>query len=133
MFRRLFLLASLAAFAMGTALPAAKAAVVEQPFMQAAFDQAKSAGKSVLVAIHAPWCPICAKQKPILAGLESDPAFAALTVFVVDFDNQKDIVAALGANKQSTLISFHGTAERGRSVGMTDAGDIKALVAKALN
>ncbi len=112
MFRRLFLLVSLAAFTAGSVPPMAKAAVVEQPFAQAAFDQAKTAGKSVLVAIHAPWCPICAKQKPILATLEQDPAFAALTVFVVDFDNQKDVVAALGANKQSTLIAFHGTAER---------------------
>ena len=132
MFRRSFLSAA-TALTVGLVSGFARAAVVEQPFTQAAFDSAKASGKSILVAIHAPWCPVCARQKPILGALEQDPAFAALTVFAVDYDNQKDVVAALGANKQSTLIAFHGTAERARSVGMTDAAEIKALVGKALS
>ncbi|TAN47631.1 MAG: thioredoxin, partial [Rhodospirillales bacterium] len=42
-----------------------------QPFSQKAFTEAQEAGKSILVDVSAPWCPTCAKQHPIIQGLES--------------------------------------------------------------
>ena len=109
----------------------AKAADV-RPFDQGAFVAAETAGKPILVAIHASWCPVCARQKPILGQLEQQPAFKDLVVFMVDFDSQKDVVAAMGARKQSTLIVFHGKAEKARSVGDTNAATIEALLAKSM-
>ena len=110
--------------------PAAFAAN-EIPFTQQAFDVAKQEGKPILVHITAPWCPYCAKQRPILDKFEGETAFKELVVYNVDFDTQKDIVRALGAQKQSTLIVFHGATEKGRSIGDTDAGSIKTLLEKA--
>lgn len=112
-------------------LATAVQAATEVPFTQQAFDATRHEGKPILVHITAPWCPYCAKQRPILDGLENTPAFKSLVVFNVDFDIQKDIVRALGAQKQSTLIVFHGDAEKGRSTGDTDAGSIKTLLDKA--
>ncbi len=108
----------------------AQAATV-QGFDQAAFAAAQQAGKPILVHITAPWCPTCAAQKPILAKLEAEPANGALLVFDVDFDTQKDVVRALGARVQSTLIVYHGATEQGRSSGDTQAASIEALVARA--
>jgi thioredoxin 1 len=103
-----------------------------RPYDQSAFVAAETAGKPILVAIHASWCPVCAKQKPILSQLEQQPAFKDLVVFMVDYDGQKDVVAAMGARKQSTLIVFHGKVEKARSVGDTNAATIEALLAKSM-
>jgi hypothetical protein len=39
-------------------------------YTPAAFDAAQKAGRSMLVEIHATWCPTCKAQAPILADLE---------------------------------------------------------------
>lgn len=130
MIRRRILLTSLVAGAALAATPASAAS--EATFDAAAFAAAQQAGKPILVVVHADWCPTCAKQKPILGRLQSEPAMKDLVVFVVDFDAQKDAVQRLGARMQSTLIVFRGTAERDRSVGVTDEAAIRALLAKAM-
>ena len=53
-------------------------------------------------------------------------------MFRVDFDDQKPVVKAFGADMQSTLIVFKGATEVGRVVGETDAGAIEALLRKAI-
>jgi thioredoxin 1 len=108
----------------------ARAATVRD-FDQAAFAAAQQEGKPILVEIDASWCPTCAVQRPILAELAAEPQFGDLQIFKVDFDSRKDVVKAMGAQMQSTLIVFHGTAEKGRSTGETDPAAIRALVAKA--
>jgi len=122
--------ALLAACLSAAAVPSAQAAT-ETPYTQAAFAAAQQQGKPILVHITASWCPTCAKQKPILAALEGQPEFKDLIVYQVDFDMQKDVVRAMGAQMQSTLVVFHGAAEKGRSTGDTDAASLKALVEKA--
>jgi len=112
------------------AVPVAQAAT-EAPFTQQAFASAQREGKPILVDVSATWCPTCAKQRPILSQLMADPAFKDLIVYQVDFDTQKDVVRALGAQMQSTLVVFHGAAEKGRSTGDTNAESIKALLQKA--
>lgn len=105
-------------------------AATEAPFTQQAFAAAQHEGKPILVYISAPWCPTCAKQEPILSALEKEPRFKDLVVYHVDFDAQKDVVRALGAQMQSTLVVFHGAAEKGRSTGDTNAASIEALLEK---
>src|SRR5271165_2882347 len=83
MHRRVLLLASV--LAPVALIRRARAATVT-PFTEAAFQAAQAGNDPILVAIHASWCPICAKQRPILSQLEADPAFKSLAVFMVDFD-----------------------------------------------
>jgi thioredoxin 1 len=103
-----------------------------KPFDAKAFDDAQKAGKPILVAIHASWCPTCKAQTPILDELTTDPKFKSLAYFIIDFDSQKDLVNRFGARMQSTLIAFKGSKEEGRSVGDTDRNSIAALLNKAL-
>jgi thioredoxin 1 len=114
------------------AIAAPAFATESKPFTADAFAAAQKAGKPIFVGVHASWCPICAKQKPILSELMADPRFKDLVYFVVDFDSQKDAVKSFGARMQSTLIAFKGEHETGRSVGDTDAASIAALLNKAL-
>jgi len=130
--RRRILLSAIpfAAGLVALAAPMAFAAT-QAPYTDAAFAAAQSAGKPVLIEIDASWCPVCAKQRPILAQLMTDPALAKLVIYKVDFDSQKDVVRAMGANMQSTLIVFHGKTEKGRSTGETNPDAIKALLLKS--
>jgi thioredoxin 1 len=120
----------LAAFALFASVGAALAA--EQPYTADAFAAAQSAGKPIIVHVYAPWCPTCRAQEPIVHKLESDPKFAGVTAFRIDFDSQKDAVRALKATSQSTIIVFKGGAEVGRSVGETNARAITDVLNKAL-
>ena len=122
----------LTVFAAGMALVAPAYATETKAFDPASFAAAQKADKPILVAIHAPWCPTCKAQKPILSDLMGEPKFKDLIYFIVDFDTQKDAVKYFGAQMQSTLITFKGTTETGRSVGDTERSSIAALLNKTL-
>src|SRR5216684_2459462 len=114
--RRSILKASLIA----TAIVVSPALAETAPSFDAkAFADAQKAGKPILVAIHASWCPTCKAQAPILSELRADPKF-------------KDLVNRFGARMQSTLIVFKGAKEEGRSVGDTNRASIYALVGKSV-
>lgn len=114
------------------AVPALAAEPPAMPFDQAAFDAALAEGRPILVEITAPWCPVCRAQKTILADLFTQERFARMLLLEVDFDSRKDVVRAMGAQKQSTLIVFGGGTEVGRSVGDSRRESVEALMAKAL-
>ena len=131
--RRSALFATLSTAAAAGAVFVAPALATEtKPFTAEGFAAAQKAGKPILVDVHASWCPVCAKQKPILSELTADPKFKNLVFFVVDYDSQKDAVKSFGVRMQSTLIAFRGEHESGRSVGDTDRASIAALLNKTL-
>ncbi|MEE7506028.1 thioredoxin family protein [Methylobacterium sp. C33D] len=103
-----------------------------RPFSDAAFEAAQRDGKPVLIAVSAPWCPICRTQKPILGKLAAEPRFKDLQIFDIDFDSQKDLLRRLNVRMQSTLIAYKGATEVGRSVGETQPEWIEGLVEKTL-
>jgi thioredoxin 1 len=102
-----------------------------RPYDAQAFMAAQAGGKPILLEVDASWCPICAKQRPILAELEKSAELSDLVVFTVDFDSQKDLLRQFGVQMQSTLIVYNGRMEKGRSTGVTDPGAIKALLLKS--
>ena len=103
-----------------------------KPFEQTAFEAAQTAGKSILVEVTAPWCPVCKAQAPILSKLKAEPKFKELVGFNIDFDSQKELLKKFGVQKQSTLIVFKGKQEAGRSTGDTNADSIGALLGKSI-
>ena len=124
---------SLAKFALlALVLPRPALANNETPFTRAAFEAAQKSGKSILIEIHASWCPTCRAQKPIIDGLLATPKFKDVVTFRIDFDAQVDEVRAMGAQSQSTLIGFKGTKETTRSVGDTDPASIEQLLASVV-
>lgn len=126
--RRTLLAASFAAIILTG--PALAAETV--PYTATGFETAQKAGRPILVEIHAPWCPVCKAQTPILADIKKSKDYDKLLVMLVDFDTQKDDVKRLGAQKQSTLIAFKDGKETGRSVGDTNPASLAALVAKTI-
>lgn len=103
-----------------------------EPFESRAFEAALAEGGPVLVEVYAPWCPVCRAQTVILTDLAAEPQYSALRIIKVDFDSQKDVVRAFGAQFQSTLILFVGGTEVARSVGDTSPASIASMLGKAL-
>ena len=100
-------------------------------FNQVEFDALQKEGKSILVEVHAPWCPTCRAQAPIVNELLKKKEFQSINVLRVDFDSQKDVLKSFNVIKQSTLIIFKGTQETGRSIGDTSPSSIEKLLQKA--
>lgn len=119
--------AALLTLAASSALAAERAA-----FDRAAFDAAVAAGGPVLVDVYAPWCSTCRAQSKALDGLFKAPDYAGFTVFVVDYDSEKDVMRSFGASQRSTLIVFAGGSEKGRIVGDTSPAAIEALLQAGL-
>ena len=113
-------------------VPYAAGAGERLAYERAAFDAALAKGGPVLLHVTAPWCSDCKAQKPVVEKLRNDPAFAALTVFELDYDTQKDGLKAFGVQRQATLVVFKGGKEVHRAVGVTRAPAIESLVRKAL-
>jgi thioredoxin 1 len=107
-------------------------ALDKKPFDAAAFEAAQAAGRSILVEVTAPWCPTCKAQAPILANLSSQPKFQDVARFEIDFDSQKDLLRQFNVRVQSTLITFKGKQEVGRSSGDTNAASIEALLENSI-
>ena len=95
------------------------------------FHKLQAEDKPILIEINADWCPICAKQRPIVDRLTSTDSLKNIHILLVNFDGEKSVVRHFGATEQSTLIAFHGDKETGRSVGATDTLAIKKLLESA--
>ena len=100
-----------------------------KPFDDASFKATQAAGKAAVVHVTAPWCPTCKAQETVLQGMATDPAYAALTVFKVDFDSQEPVMKRFNARTHSTLIAFSGAEETGRVVGQTSPAAIASVFA----
>ena len=68
----------LAAIAASAGFTARALAFETKTFDAKSFAAAQKAGKPILVAIHASWCPTCKAQKPILSELTAIKDLAAL-------------------------------------------------------
>lgn len=120
------------ALAASVAFAQAAVAGTLQAYTKEAFAAAQKDGRPILIDIHADWCPVCKAQGTTLAAIATDPEFAGLTIFKVNFDKQKDDVRSFQATRQSTLIAYAGAKETARSVGSTNAKEIRALASSAL-
>lgn len=101
-------------------------------FTQAQFESLQKEGKSILVEVHAPWCPTCRAQAPVVNELLKKKEFKSITALRVDFDGQKDVLKSFNVSKQSTLIAFKGSKEVARSTGETSPLSIEKLLQKAI-
>ena len=120
-----------AAASLGLILFAALAFSAEVPFNQAQFDAARASGKPIAVVFHADWCPTCRAQAPLLKDLSQKPEFSRLTLYIANYDQEKDLKKSLGVTQQSTLVVFKQGHEVARSTGDTIETSLAALLRQA--
>ena len=100
-----------------------------QPYDGDAVSKAIKSGKPVNVRVYALSRLRRHAQGAILFGLEGDTKYDAISFFRIDYDRQKEVVAAL-ACPRSTLIAYKGGKEIARmSWGVMQDGVVKVLQA----
>ncbi|MES0492056.1 MAG: thioredoxin family protein [Leptospirales bacterium] len=101
---------------------------VDENFNNDEFLQAQNESKTILVSVHADWCPTCKKQSQIIKQLTGDSAYKDVVFLRVNFDNDDKALLKFAVAHQSTLIVFSGKQEIGRSTGETSPDKIRALL-----
>ena len=125
--RRSLLLAAAIAPTLAAVSPAQ--AFTFRDYDPGAVGKAIKSGAPVIVHVYASWCLQCHAQRNILTSLEGDKTYDRLQFFRVDYDGQKEVVAALSCPR-STLIAYKGGKEVARmSWGVTQDEVIKVLQA----
>jgi thioredoxin 1 len=104
----------------------------EVPYNQPALDKALTAGLPTIVFFHADWCPTCKVQQPLVQELLKEPRMKNVTVFLADYDKEKDLKKKLRVSSQSTFVVFKAGKEVARSTGQTNKDELAATFAKAL-
>lgn len=110
----------------------ALAAPAWTPYSQTDFSQAQASGKTIVVDVHADWCPTCKAQQPTLDALRKDPRLNKVIFIRVDFDKDKDFLRQHRIPRQSTVLVFRGTRETARSIAETRPAELRAAVLAGL-
>lgn len=111
---------------------AANAAPVWQEYSPAAFAKAQEAGKTIIVDVHAVWCPTCKAQAPTLDALRQEPRFKDAVFFKVDFDKEKAFLRTHRIPRQSTVLVFRGKQETARSIAESRPKQLREAVIAGL-
>jgi len=119
-------LAAAALLALGP-LSAAEAFTL-QPYDAGAVKKAIASGKPGVIHVYAPWCLQCRAQASILDRLSKARRYGDVAFFKIDYDDEKDVVKALGVPR-STLIAYRG----GKEVGRMSWGTSEAAVTAVLD
>lgn len=116
--RRTVALASLALLAAPAFARAQAAAPSFARYDKASFDRALAAGETLVVHVHADWCPTCRAQLSAFSSIGA-AGFRNARLIRVDFDQDKAFLQQFNVRMQSTLLVFKGGREVGRLVGQT--------------
>lgn len=101
-----------------------------RPYSASAFAQAQNAGKPFAVLFHADWCPTCRAQEKTLNSMKGEDGLD-LTVFVANYDTEKELKRQFGIRSQSTLIALRGQKITARVIGDTSAEGLRAALKSA--
>jgi thiol-disulfide isomerase/thioredoxin len=79
----------------------------------AAYDKAKletliKSGATVVVHVHAEWCPVCRRQMSLLDELLVQPKFEKFQAVRVNYDVDRDFLAAHKVKRQANILVFKG-------------------------
>lgn len=97
-------------------------------YSPAEFAKTQAAGKTIVVDVHADWCPTCRAQQPTLDALRGERRLKNVVFVKVDFDTQKDFLRQYRIPRQSTILVFKGTRETARSIAETRPAELRAAV-----
>lgn len=103
-------------------------AVEFERYSETRLHELQAEGRSVLVDVHADWCPTCKRQGLVLAVLLAEDAFADYAALMLDWDGQRSQAQSLGAPRQSTLFVFRNGKRLGMSVAETDEAALREFL-----
>jgi thioredoxin-like negative regulator of GroEL len=101
-----------------------------QPYSPETLAARQKAGEAVALHFHADWCPTCRAQDKVFNGWKGDATVPG-TLFIVDYDKERELKRQLGVRTQSTVIAYKGGKETGRLAGETDPKALRTVLDSA--
>ena len=99
-------------------------------FTVEAFNEAKKAGKTIVVISWNKSCGTCALQTKILNEAQSD--FPDVIFLSYEQTKYKDIANLLNVDFWATIIVYKNNKEVAKEIGITDKSDIYTLIRKEI-
>jgi hypothetical protein len=97
-------------------------------FDDAMFAAAQQQGGRIMVVISSRWDPDAQEQQFLLNRISRDIRYPDVVVLRADFARRKDLLRELGATQEDTVIVFHGSEERARSVGKVEEFQLRHML-----
>jgi len=99
-----------------------------QKYSNAAYANAISDGKIVLLDFHADWCSVCISNGPKLSQAFDNLDDNNLVGFKVNYDSEAELKKAFGVTSQATFILLKDGKEAGRTMGPKSVEDFEKLL-----
>lgn len=103
----------------------------EVPYDASRFETDLAQGRPTVLFFATDWCSTCSAEKAVLDELLVEPRFKDLTIFVADFDQERELRRRYRVATQSTFIVFKGGREVARATGLVRKQAIADLLAQA--
>ena len=126
--KKLFLAALALVLMAPLGLATVSAAESWQRYTAGGLDTALARKDTLVVNVHADWCPTCRAQAPILDELRQDKRLKNVRFVRVDWDKDKDFVRRYRIPRQSTIVVFKNGKESARSIAETDRKRLRSFV-----
>lgn len=107
--------------ALAPILPALSSPPPALPYDDRLFEQAQSAGRTVVVDTYAAWCLPCRIQAPILARLKQDERFAEILVMRVGEDSPKSVWRKFSLPGYGMMVVYRRGREIARGMPTSEA------------
>lgn len=101
------------------------------PFSAEALAQAQRAGAPIALHFHSKSCGTCRLQAKAFDAMRTDTELA-LTLLVVDFDEDRETSRAFRVMAPGALIVLRGSVERARLLGVVEPERLRAALRSAL-
>ncbi|NJM33582.1 MAG: thioredoxin family protein [Rhodomicrobium sp.] len=102
------------------------------PYDASAFQKALDRGKTLVVHIHADWCPACRQQTPVIDALSRERSLSGVEFIRVNFDTEKEFLKANNVPFQSIILVFKPGEPTARIVGVTAADELSSKIKAAI-
>jgi len=104
------------------------------PYKREVFSEAIASGKTLVVHVHADWCPACKQQVPVLKSMASEKAFSDVAFVRVNYDTQKDFLAENRVPVQSIILVFKDGQRKAaeRIIGVVAADALRERIENAV-
>lgn len=106
-------------------------ALEKEPYSAERFSELQAQDAVVLIDVYAQWCATCKLQQRALTKYRDQHPDKAFHILEVDFDEDKDVVQAFRAPRQSTLLLYRGDTQFWFSVAESRYDLIAAELNKA--
>ena len=104
----------------------------EVPYEASRFEADLAQARPTVLFFATDWCSTCSAEKAVLDELLVEPRFKELTIFVADFDQERELRRRYRVAAQSTFVVFKGGREVARATGLVRKDAIANLLAQAL-